>query len=155
MTDTTYSAKDAGGVNRLFTADLNGDGHLTPYHLIESAQYAAILAALVNASSTPDWDATGLPPVTGGFTATGQSASFAPKAGRPFNVRVSAVDGTVQLERQLPGEGGFTAVTDNMGTPLAWTAAVNCSFSEPETGVNYRLNCTAYTSGTITYRISQ
>ena len=31
---------------------------------------------------------------------------------------------------------------------------VNLSFGEPERGVLYRLNCTAYTSGNIYYRIS-
>lgn len=66
--------------------------------------------------------------------------------------------GTVQLERSFDagatwlvcnvGSGGFLAQW-NAGTP------VNLTFGEPEKNVLYRLNCVAYTSGTISYRISQ
>ena len=33
--------------------------------------------------------------------------------------------------------------------------ALNVAWAEPERGVLYRFNCTAYTSGTINYRMSQ
>lgn len=63
--------------------------------------------------------------------------------------------GTVQLERSF--DGCSTWIVDNLGGALAqWTAGpVLLTFGEPEKQVYYRLNCTAYTSGTINYRISQ
>ena len=40
--------------------------------------------------------------------------------------------------------------------PKSWTAGpINISFGEPERMVLYRLNCIAYSSGTINYRMSQ
>ena len=69
-----------------------------------------------------------------------------------------AYSGTVQLERSFDGGGtwlvcnigGAGALAQyNSGTPVSLT------FGEPEQDVLYRLNCVAYTSGTINYRISQ
>lgn len=100
--------------------------------------------------------ASGVTPVTGSFTATGQSGNFPPKAGRPFNVSVRGTFvGTVQLERSFDGTNWFVASRDSAGTAAAWTAPMSVVVEEPEAGVLYRLNCTAYTSGTITYRMSQ
>jgi hypothetical protein len=66
--------------------------------------------------------------------------------------------GTIQLERSF--DGGATWIVANIGgsgTLAQWTAGtpVSLSFGEPEKQTLYRLNCTAYTSGTINYRISQ
>ncbi len=66
--------------------------------------------------------------------------------------------GTVQLERSF--DGGHTFVVCNTtvdGTLAQFTAGtpVSITFGEPEKNVLYRLNCIAYTSGTINYRISQ
>lgn len=65
---------------------------------------------------------------------------------------------TVQLERSF--DGGGTWVVCNIGSngELAiWSAGtpVSLTFGEPEKNVLYRLNCTAYASGVINYRISQ
>jgi hypothetical protein len=65
---------------------------------------------------------------------------------------------TVQLERSF--DGGSTWIVCNIGgsgTLAQWTAGtpVSLTFGEPERNVLYRLNCIAYTSGTINYRISQ
>ena len=72
----------------------------------------------------------------------------------------AAIDyvGTVQVERTF--DGGFTWVVCNIGGAgqLAQFAAgtpVSVTFGEPEKDVLYRLNCIAYSSGTINYRISQ
>jgi hypothetical protein len=72
----------------------------------------------------------------------------------------AAVDfvGTVQLERSL--DGGNTYVVCNTtvdGTLAQFTAGtpVSITFGEPEKYAFYRLNCIAYTSGTINYRMSQ
>jgi hypothetical protein len=66
--------------------------------------------------------------------------------------------GTVQLERSFSG-GEYWSVmnTGGTGTLAQYSAGtpVNFSFGEPERNVLYRLNCIAYTSGTIRYRISE
>ena len=36
-----------------------------------------------------------------------------------------------------------------------WSAPASESAEEDEAGVLYRLNCTSYSSGTLTYRVSQ
>jgi hypothetical protein len=64
---------------------------------------------------------------------------------------------TIQIERSFDGGatwqicgiggGGQQAIYTNLGT-------VSVVAGEPEEGVLYRLNCPAYTSGTILYRIS-
>ena len=66
--------------------------------------------------------------------------------------------GNIQLERSF--DGGHTWVPCNIGGSGAiasWNAGtpVSLTFGEPEKNVLYRLNCLAYTSGTINYRISQ
>jgi len=66
--------------------------------------------------------------------------------------------GSVQLERSF--DGGATWVLCNIGGTgtLAQYAAgtpVSLVVGEPEKQVLYRINCTAYTSGTINYRISE
>jgi len=65
--------------------------------------------------------------------------------------------GSVQLERSF--DGGSTWIVANVGGSgqMAIYSAgtpISTSFGEPESEVLYRLNCTAYTSGTINYRIS-
>ncbi len=65
--------------------------------------------------------------------------------------------GTVRVERSF--DGGTTWVTAKAAdgtaaifTMVSTTVSVVCV--EPEKGVAYRLNCSAYTSGTFNYRIS-
>lgn len=63
--------------------------------------------------------------------------------------------GSVALQRSF--DGGSTYVTCGLGpTGTAGVFTDNASIVavEPEKGVLYRINCTAYTSGTINYRIS-
>lgn len=101
-------------------------------------------------------------PITGTFTATGQSSSFYPTVGdrstnNLFNVSASGTFvATVVLQRSFDnGSNWFTCSSDASGTSASWTAPFSVVASESEQGVLYRLNCTAYTSGTVTYRISQ
>lgn len=85
------------------------------------------------------------------ITATGADANAT------FTGAAIVFSGTVQVERSfdgcatwLPcnfGAGGILAQY-NAGTP------VSATFGEPEKQVYYRLNCLAYSSGTINYRIS-
>lgn len=109
-------------------------------------------------------------PVTGSFTATGQSSSFRPvmrtMAWGQFNVFLSGTAvATVQLERSYDSGTTWCVISvATAGAPVQmnrWTydsgtlANQSSVIEEPEPGVVYRLNCTAYTSGTLAYRISQ
>lgn len=64
---------------------------------------------------------------------------------------------TVQLERSF--DGGYTWLPCNIGvgTIASFNAGtpISITFGEPEKEILYRLNCLAYTSGTINYRISE
>jgi hypothetical protein len=78
-----------------------------------------------------------------------------------FNVTLggTAPVGTVKLERSFDaGVSWFDVSRDAAGTLASYAlSSTEMSFqlNEPESGVLYRANCTAYTSGTITSRISQ
>lgn len=93
--------------------------------------------------------------VTGSSTATG--ASEARVFTGTFNVtlRVPGTQ-TFQLQRSFDGGTNWDTVSkDADGNAASYT--VSCSFTlfEPEEGVLWRVNCSAYTSGTGVYRISQ
>lgn len=103
--------------------------------------------------------------VSGAFAATGVSAPF--MFWGPFNVVLYGAGGpngnwtgTVRLERSF--DGGLTWVVCGIGgsgTQAIWTSAgtgadISVVAAEPERGVLYRLNCSAYTAGTINYRMS-
>lgn len=101
--------------------------------------------------------------VAGQFTATGQSAIAALYGA--FNVLIyansgpnGAWTGSVQLERSFDGGTTWIVCGDALGTSnqaiYATGKDVSRVFAEPERGVLYRLDCTAYTSGTINYRLS-
>ncbi len=102
-----------------------------------------------------------MPQVTGAFTATGQSSSIKPHdnvvlgLGPDFNVSIwGTFVGTVQLERSFDGATWLPLTAAGFGL-YAWTAPASEIVSRPESGFQYRLNCTAWTSGTINYRVSQ
>jgi hypothetical protein len=92
--------------------------------------------------------------VTASFTATGPSAGG--NFYGAFNVALwGTFVGTVQLQRSF--DGGTTwlpASFDGQGDIASYTQPISVVANEPEHGVLYRLNCTAFTSGTINYRIS-
>lgn len=106
--------------------------------------------------TTPNCPASGVTAVSGTFVATGQSATFIPIAGRAFNISLwGTFVATVQLERSFDGGTTWLPLTA-AGTQLyVWTAPASELAQDDEYGVRYRLNCTAYTSGTVNYRISQ
>ena len=65
--------------------------------------------------------------------------------------------GTVQLEKSFNGGKDFIiASTDNTGTLAQYNngTPVSTQFGDGESGVLYRVNCTAYVSGVINYRLS-
>lgn len=97
---------------------------------------------------------SGLAPVAGSFSATGASASFQPIRRADFNITISGTFvGTVLVERSF--DAGATWHAKWPTEIYAIADPRSFSDNEPEYGVLYRLRCSAYTSGTISYRISQ
>ena len=108
--------------------------------------------------------------VTGAFTAAGQSGVYFPfvsdrstKTGQ-FNVFLETSDfhGAAQLECQRPGSSQWCKIGVWSAGAFTQTNAYTFAGSEgntkeivvePEAGCAYRLNCTAFTSGTLTYSI--
>lgn len=100
--------------------------------------------------------------VTGALTGTGTS-KIANIYGS-FNLLIygnsgpnGAWNATIRLERSF--DGGTTWIVCGVGGgggQAIYTTGTDISIvvSEPEKGVLYRLNCTAYTSGTLNYRFS-
>jgi len=90
--------------------------------------------------------------ITGTFTAAGRSAIFDPSTGRDFNITISGGSATIRVERSFDqGATWFTVVTDDLRRSLP----ESFTLSEGEADVIYSLNCTAFSSGPVTYRISQ
>lgn len=99
--------------------------------------------------------------LTGTFTATGQSAAMLVDGvddhiGTTFNISLwGTFVATVQLERSFDGGTTWLPLTNGATQLYNWTAPASESKTESEVGVLYRLNCTAYTSGTVNYRLSE
>lgn len=97
--------------------------------------------------------------IAGAFTGTGVSAWVTLRGTFSLALWGTAV-ATVQLEATF--DGGTTVIPvsrDALGTPAVFAStsafAVKVVGDEPEQGIQYRVNCTAYTSGTANYRLSQ
>lgn len=101
-------------------------------------------------------------PVTGSFAATGQSGSFKPvmrtMAWGSFNVFLNgAGTATIQLEKSYDGGTTWHGIYAAGTQIYVWSYAgtnISETVDEPEPGVVYRLNCTAFTSA-VNYRMSQ
>ena len=96
--------------------------------------------------------------VSGTFTGTGNGDTI--KILGEFNVLISGGIGTVDVQRSFDaGATWYTISQDTAGTPASYTTGGSVAFNgvleEHEGSMLYRLSCTGYTSGTITYRISQ
>lgn len=92
---------------------------------------------------------------TGSLTATGSSAAVLLTGAGNISVWGTFV-ATVALERSF--DGGVTWLncsTDATGTSNSLTQPISIVIQEPENGVLYHLKCSSYTSGTISYRLSQ
>jgi hypothetical protein len=96
-------------------------------------------------------------PVFGALTAATNGDTFMPAgAGRGFNVSVwGTFVGSVRPCRSFDGGTTWLPLTYADGTIISWTVPATMSFVEHERGVLYRVNCTAFTSGTINWRLSQ
>lgn len=88
--------------------------------------------------------------VSGALTATGTIGPYQPIAKSPFNIFITGTFvGAIALERSLDGTT-YTAVTSpDLSAQAIFTAPATFTVTEPDAAVLYRLNCTAYTSGTI------
>ncbi|WP_017773843.1 hypothetical protein [Paraburkholderia kururiensis] len=83
--------------------------------------------------------------------AAGTSSAF---LGR-FNFAVwGTFVATVILQKSYDGGTTWIAARDENGNIISLTAAGSLVVSEPEPGVLYEPSCTAYTSGTVNYRMS-
>jgi len=96
--------------------------------------------------------------VSGTFTTTGDSEEIVLLG--EFNVLISGGIATVAVQRSFDGgTTWYTISQDSAGTPASYTTSGGVVFNgvveEREARVKHRLSCTAYTSGTVTYRISQ
>jgi hypothetical protein len=117
-----------------------------------------ILQKLCAGVTAPAYSASDVTPVSGTLTATGQSASFTPLAGRPFNVSVQGTFvATCQLERQINSiwQPLTVSASGSVVQLYKWSSPASEIVVEPEFGIPYRINCTAYTSGAIPYKVSQ
>ena len=92
---------------------------------------------------------------TGTFTATGTGAAVPVSRRGDMNISLwGTFVGTVRLERSYDGTT-WLPLTYLDGPGLSWTAPMSTSFPVSDPGASYRFNCTAYTSGTVNWRISQ
>jgi len=82
------------------------------------------------------------------FTATGNSDPVRIDPRRKFNVSMAFGSGTVQLQRSFDGGTTWKVISSK-------TADFEEVREEPEDGMLYRFECTAYTSGNIICRLSQ
>lgn len=95
--------------------------------------------------------------VSGTFTATGQSAAVAVLG--KASILIEGGVGTVHIEKSYNDGLSYFVVSKNSdGNAASYTTASNVAFNghidEPLAKIKYRLNCTAYTSGSINYRIA-
>ncbi len=75
---------------------------------------------------------------------------------RDFNVSVSGTFvGTVVFERSFDGGTTYIPVAFSDGTTVSFSGPMSSTWSEPESGVMYRVRFSAYTSGSVSWRLSQ
>jgi hypothetical protein len=87
-------------------------------------------------------------PLSGSFTGTGTSSTISHIRG-DYNTSIwGTFVGTVQLQRSFDDGSTWLEVAE-------YTSGAESVGKEPEKGVLYRFECTAFTSGTINYRMAQ
>ena len=92
--------------------------------------------------------------ISGSFAGTGSSSAIALRG--KFNFSLSGFGtATVRLERSFDGGSSWRVVSKPDLTAASFTADVDGVGEEPEIGLLYRFNCTAFTAGPVAYRISQ
>ncbi len=119
---------------------------------------SASVTGIVQLSAAPTANSVHGHPYVFSFAINATSIAAGTDSAATFTGSSVQFVGSVQLERTF--DGGQTAIVCNVGAAgslAQWTAGtpVSVSWTEAERGVGYRVNCTAYTSGTINYRLSQ
>jgi hypothetical protein len=99
---------------------------------------------------------SGVSAVTTTFTAVGRSASFTPLSGRGFNISLwGTFVAAIQLERSFDGGTNWLPLTAGGIQLFNWSAPASEVAQEDQNGVLYSLHCTSFTSGPVSYRLSQ
>ncbi len=84
--------------------------------------------------------------VAGTFTATGASEAVEIQRFGTYSLAFAGATATVEVERSVDGGGSWNQVPNGLHNNDTENNIISLA-----PGVLYRLNCTAYTSGTITY----
>lgn len=94
--------------------------------------------------------------VEGTFTGTGESDPVPLQGHANVLIDFAGASATVQIQKSFNGGSTWYVVSrDSAGTLASYTASFNGTIIEPESQILYRLECTVYASGTVTYRISR
>jgi len=94
---------------------------------------------------------------TGSITGTGAQTSYQPAEGF-FAVSFGGGTGTVKLERSRDGSTWYDVSKDQDGNAASYAlTGEEMAFDvfQADKSMQWRLNCTVYTSGTITWQMSQ
>lgn len=114
---------------------------------------------IVQLSAAPTAVSTLYTPVALNFACTGNAIlKTGADSAATFTGAAINYSGTLNIERSFDGAKTFSLCNIGSSGTIAQYAAgtpVSLTFGEPEKNVLYRINCIAYTSGTINYRLSQ
>lgn len=94
--------------------------------------------------------------VSGSLTAVGNGYAFQPAPNNPFSVYIyGSFAATAVVQRSFDLGTTWVTVPKPDLTDASFTAPINFSAEEPVPGTLWRVRCSAYTSGTISYQFIQ
>ena len=126
---------------------------------VPASQFGAATPGIVSISNAPTLTTQfNTSPGNYRFTQVAAAIAAGTDNNAVFTEAASTYSGTVQIERSF--DGGQTWIVHNTtvwGTVASFNAGtpVSITVGEPERMSLWRVNCIAYTSGTINYRVSQ
>jgi hypothetical protein len=147
----------------------DGNGAFHTAQFLTGVGTTSAQLAMPVAQSGPAYVAASPSTISGTFTATGNSSAFVPDAGRTFNIELwnslyvvsgqvapnTSLGGTVYLARTCAGGSVILPLTASGVQINSWTQTASEQWQDSEYGVSYYLVCSAYSSGSIFYRMSQ
>lgn len=93
---------------------------------------------------------------TGTFTAAGNGTPVQLVRGGDFNVSLAGTFvANVVPEKSFDGGTTWVPFAYIDGTAISWTAPMSTILTEAERGGFWRLRCSAFTSGTVSWRLGQ
>lgn len=99
---------------------------------------------------------SGVTAIEGRFTANGNSAVFKPISGRACNLQiVGTFDATLTFTRSLDKVNFYPLTINSIPWGIYTGPVSETVWEDPEYDTWFRLECSAFVSGTIDYRISQ